>query len=110
MVNEIKGSALDSVIQNLGNSQKAENTQHNAAKSDTVKSPSGESSDVTLTNTAEQLRTLESKIQQQPVVDTQRVQALKQSIFDGTFNIDSKSTADKMAEFENLLSTSNKSK
>lgn len=110
MVNEIKGSAIDAVVQNLSNAQRSDKLQQDLAKTNSSESASGESSEVTLTNTAGKLQALEAEIQQQPVVDTQRVQAIKQSIFDGTFNLDNTSTANKMAEFENLLSSEPSSK
>ncbi len=104
MVNEINSSTLN-IVQNLGNSQQTEKLQQQSANKSESQSSSGESSDVTLTNTAEKLQALETQIKDQPVVDTQRVQAIKKSIFDGTFNLDSASTADKLATLENLLSS-----
>ncbi len=102
MINEIKGSPVN-VVQNLSNSQ----TDRLQSESGNRQSEgdSTDKSDVTITTTAEKLRALEAEIQSQPVVDTQRVQAIKKSIFDGTFNFDSGRTADKMAEFENLLTS-----
>lgn len=102
MVNEIKGSPVN-VVQNLTNSQ-ADRLQSESGNRQS-EGDSSDKSDVTLTSTAEKLRALEAEIQSQPVVDTQRVQAIKKSIFDGTFNMDSGRTADKMAEFEDLLSS-----
>ncbi len=103
MVNEIKGSMIDSVVQNLANSKKAEQSQLSSSASASSDSSSNGASEVTLTNTAEKLQALEAQIQQQPVVDSQRVQAVKQSIFDGTFNMDNQRTAEKLLDFENLL-------
>ena len=100
MVNEIKGAPVN-LVQTSPNSQS--NRLANESGDQQSNPNSGSRSEVTITNTAETLRALEAEIQKQPVVDTQRVQAVKQAIFDGTFNLDSERTAQKMAEFENLM-------
>ena len=61
--------------------------------------------DVSITDTASKLRELEAKVASQPVVDTQRVENIKQAIADGSFRVNANRTAEKMAEFENLLAS-----
>jgi negative regulator of flagellin synthesis FlgM len=55
---------------------------------------------VTLTDTASQLRKLESQIATVPIVDLSRVEGVKRSIVNGQFKIDSQRVADKMLNFE----------
>ena len=103
MVNDIKGTGIESVVQSLGNAQQADKAQQNRALNASTQSSAVDNSTVTITNTAETLQALEKSIENQPVVDTQRVQSIRQSILDGTFNLDNRQTAEKFAEFENLL-------
>jgi len=58
---------------------------------------------VSLTETSAQLRSIESSLAALPVVDTQRVEAIKQSIADGSYQIDAQSVADKLIDFEAIL-------
>lgn len=106
MVNEIKGNT-HSLIQNLsGKSQSGQvDRQNSAARHNDTGAPGSDSSDVRLTDSAEMLKALKSEIDKQPVVDTRRVNAIKQAVFDGSYNLDIERTADKMAAFENLLNS-----
>ena len=56
---------------------------------------------VTLTDAAAQLHKLEAKIASLPIIDTARVEDVKQSILSGKFHIDSPRVAEKMMSFEN---------
>ena len=98
MVNEIKGPN-NTLINGLANQQQAEQTANRAkaSSSDTARD------NVSLTDQAEKLRTLEASLDKQPVVDTKRVESIKQALLDGTYSVDSNKTAEKMAEFELLL-------
>ncbi len=60
---------------------------------------------MSLTDTAAKLRELEVKIANQPIVDTQKVENIKKAIADGTYRINVSRTAEKMVEFESLLSS-----
>jgi len=55
---------------------------------------------VSLTQAGNQLNQLENTIAKLPVVDTQRVESIKQSIASGSFEIDSARVADKLLNFE----------
>lgn len=66
--------------------------------------PQGPSADqVSLTPTAQQLRGLEQQIADQPVVDTQKVNAVKEALASGSFEIDPSRIADKMMSLEKAL-------
>ena len=106
MVNEIKGlnnSAINSLPVG-GNPQTAKHANTDTARqNNSAATPPG--SDVKLTDTASKLRQLEAKIASQPVVDTQKVESIKKAIADGTYRVNSARTAEKMAAFEDLLSS-----
>ena len=101
MVNEIKGPN-HALISGLANQQQAEQAKNR--ENTTGNKTQGTASDVvSLTDQAEKLRALENSIQNQPVVDTKRVESIRSAILDGTYTVDASRTAEKMAAFENLL-------
>lgn len=63
----------------------------------TAQSSSVETDKVSLSDTLSQL---EQTLAEVPVVDTAKVEAIKQSIEDGTYQIDSQELARKMIDFE----------
>lgn len=58
---------------------------------------------VSLTPTAQQLRNIEQQIADQPVVDTQKVNAVKDALATGSFDIDTDRIAGKMMSLEKAL-------
>lgn len=58
---------------------------------------------VSLTDTAARLREMENTLAKLPVVDNQRVEAVRQAIADGTFEVDAERVARKMLAFEQAL-------
>lgn len=58
---------------------------------------------VSLTDTAARLRELENSLAKMPVVDSQRVEALQQAIANGSYEMDSGRTAEKMLGLEQAL-------
>ncbi len=61
---------------------------------------------VSLTDTASRLQRLENSLASLPVVDTNRVESVKQALNEGSLNMDSKVTAEKMLGMETALSGS----
>ncbi|CAK0759289.1 negative regulator of flagellin synthesis FlgM [Gammaproteobacteria bacterium] len=59
---------------------------------------------VSLTAAAEHLRRAEDNSAKQPVVDTKRVEAIRQQIADGTHKVNASRVADKLLNFESSLS------
>lgn len=59
---------------------------------------------VTLTGTAARLRETEASLAGISVVDNQKVEQIKQSILEGSYQIDSKRIADKLIALEKNLS------
>lgn len=103
MVDEIKGSNL-AALSGLANQHKLDQAKEHANAAGNKTQGTAEDS-VSLTDQAEKLRALEAKVNDQPVVDTKRVEALRSAILDGTYTVDSAKTAEKMADFENLLNS-----
>ncbi|HKJ09229.1 MAG TPA: flagellar biosynthesis anti-sigma factor FlgM [Gammaproteobacteria bacterium] len=58
---------------------------------------------VSLTNTAQQLRSLANQVGQMPAVDTHKVQAIKHALANGTYEINPTRVANKMIAFERSL-------
>jgi negative regulator of flagellin synthesis FlgM len=75
-----------------------------ADKSTGRSAPQTQSTDqVSLTPTAQQLRGLEQQIANQPVVDTQKVNAVKEALASGSFEVDPNRIAGKMMSLEKAL-------
>ena len=58
---------------------------------------------VSLSDNAVQLGKLDNTAVSTPVVDTQRVEQVKQAIKDGTYEVDPARVADKLMQFESIL-------
>jgi len=58
---------------------------------------------VSLTDTAANLQKISLAINELPVVDSQRVESIRQAIANGTYEIDPQRTAEKMIGFEAAL-------
>jgi len=71
-------------------------TQQESGKSSTVDT-------VSLSDNAVQLGKLENTVVSTPVVDTQRVEHVKQAIKDGSYEVDPAKIADKLMQFESIL-------
>ena len=54
-------------------------------------------------SSAQTLEKIRESLASQPVVDRQKVEAVKQALQDGTYNINSENIAAKLIEFERLL-------
>lgn len=63
---------------------------------------------VSLTDTATNLQKLNQTINELPVVDSQRVEAVRQAIANGTYEIDPQRTAEKLIGFETALAATRK--
>lgn len=101
MVNEIKGPN-HALISGLANQQQAEQAKNHESAAGNKTVGTAEDS-VSLTDHAEKLRAIESSIENQPVVDTKRVESIRSAILDGSYTVDAMKTAEKMADFERLL-------
>lgn len=103
-VNNISGASSSQIhslqehrVQQQGQGNQA-NPQGNGANP-----AAGSSDSVTLTGTAAQLRGLEQELSKVPVVDTQRVDSVKNEIASGTFQVNPTRVAEKMMQIEGLI-------
>jgi len=76
-------------------------TEPTVAQQETGGSETGDT--VSLTDTAARMQKLENSLASQPVADTSRVESIKQALNEGTFEMDSKMTAEKMLGLETAL-------
>lgn len=65
--------------------------------------PSSVSDTVSLSDGARQLGKLEPTSIPAPVIDTERVEQVKQALADGSYNVDPEKIADKLMQFESML-------
>ena len=72
-------------------------------KSELETGRSAGSETVSLTDTAAKLQKLTQELESQPVVDADRVDAIKSSIDNGTYEVDPERIAEKMVAFERDL-------
>jgi len=103
--------AINSINNGIGNqthhindaqqSQRTAETRQNPQQQSTTSSSAADT--VQLTGTAAQLRSLEQQISALPVVDVQRVDAIKKEIASGTYEIDPPRVADKMIQIESAI-------
>lgn len=72
-----------------------------AAQQEAGKPATGDT--VSLTDAANLLKKLEKSLDALPVVDTQRTEALRRAIADGTYQVDPQRVADKLLAFDTML-------
>ena len=72
-----------------------------AAQQETGKSSATDT--VSLSDNAVQLGKVEHSVATAPVIDTQRVEQLRQAIANGSYEVDAGKVADKLMQFESIL-------
>jgi negative regulator of flagellin synthesis FlgM len=105
MVSEINGP-VSSLIQGPG---PTENRAQQGGNQQTPPAPAAQTGGdrVVLTDTASKLRASEQSIAATPVVDTQRVAQVRQTIEDGSYEVSPERIADKFMQFEARMPESN---
>jgi len=98
-INSISSSANPARVNNA--TDEAEITQENPATAETGQSSTMDT--VSLSDSAKQLGRLESSVSASPVIDTQRVEAVKKAISNGEYDIDPVKVASKLMQFESAL-------
>ncbi len=99
---EIENNRVASLVTpSSGQSGSVENQQsgHDKASSETT----GGSDRVSLTGDASRLQELERELGSQPVVDSQRVDAVRSAVENGTFEVNPERIAEKMMSLEQAL-------
>ncbi len=66
-------------------------------------SPAVTSDTVVITEAAAKFHAIEKSISQQPEVDQARVEALRQAVANGTYQIDPQRIAEKLLQFESMV-------
>ena len=90
---KVPGSADDAKINQTAEKPAADHETGEKSTTDTV----------SLSDKAVQLGKLDSSSISSPVVDTKRVEAVKQAIKDGSYEVDSAKVAEKLMQFESVL-------
>jgi len=99
---EIENNRIASLVTpSSGQSGSVENQQNGHDKTSS-ENTSG-SDRVSLTGDASRLQELERQLQSQPVVDSQRVDAVRSAVENGTFEVNPERIADKMMSLEQAL-------
>ena len=98
---EIKGIPPSMVSSAADDSQVKQAVEQTSTQQESGKSSTTDT--VSLSDNAVQLGKLENAAVSTPVVDTQRVEQVKQAIKDGSYEIDPAKVADKLMQFESIL-------
>jgi negative regulator of flagellin synthesis FlgM len=88
---------------------KANNTKKNTKSSAKNATKIADSDSIDLTENASKLQQIEQSLQDIPVIDTGRVEAISQSIEEGQYNIDNEKIADRIIKSETALHLKKKS-
>lgn len=92
---------LGAVNSSEGSNVLVARTEPTAAQQETGRPQTAET--VTLSDFAQQLRSMENNLGALPVVDTQRVEQVKQALQDGSYDFSSELVAAKFFQFETQL-------
>jgi negative regulator of flagellin synthesis FlgM len=98
---EINGIPPSKVSSTTDDSQVKRAVEQTSTQQESGKSATADT--VSLSDNAVQLGKLDNTAVSTPVVDTQRVEQVKQAIKDGTYEVDPAKVADKLMQFESIL-------
>jgi negative regulator of flagellin synthesis FlgM len=98
---EINGIPPSKVSSTTDDSQVKQAVEQTSTQQESGKSSTADT--VSLSDNAVQLGKLDNAAVSTPVVDTQRVEQVKQAIKDGTYEVDPAKVADKLMQFESIL-------
>jgi negative regulator of flagellin synthesis FlgM len=98
---DINGIPSAKVTSSTDDSQVKQSVEQTSTQKESGKSSTTDT--VSLSDNAVQLGKLENTVVSTPVVDTQRVEQVKQAIKDGSYEIDPARVADKLMQFESIL-------
>jgi len=105
MASQINGP-LNANASIVAEQRRAQGTQVRDAaqeRNSQAKAPVSPDETVTFSDTASHLRSLEKQLADQPIVNQEKVNAVKQAIQSGNFQVDATRVAEKMMQFEGLL-------
>lgn len=102
---EIENSRIASLVSDAGGHSKAVDRTAGDTGGSPEKASTGNSGadKVSLTGDARKLQDLEHQLESQPVVDSQRVDAVRSAVENGTFEVNPDRIADKILSLEEAL-------
>ena len=100
---DINGISSPKVHAPTEDTQLKQSVEQQPAKSDTGQSSVADT--VSLSDNAVQLGKVDNVAIAAPVVDTKRVEAMKQAISDGSYEVNTEKVADKLMQFESILTS-----
>ena len=101
---EIENSRIASLVSDAGGHSKAvDKTGDTGGSPDKGSTGNGGADKVSLTGDARKLQDLENQLESQPVVDSQRVEAVRSAVENGTFEVNPDRIADKILSLEEAL-------
>ena len=100
---DINGISSPKVHAPTDDTQLKQSVEQQPAKSDTGQSSVADT--VSLSDNAVQLGKVDNVAVAAPVVDTKRVEAMKQAISDGSYEVNTEKVADKLMQFESILTS-----
>lgn len=105
MAIEINNNIPPATSQGVDSGNRSQATENQSNKAGTAETSSSAKSvdQVSLTHTAQTLRELAETVAKESVVDTDKVNAIKQALADGSFEVDAERIAGKLAEMEKAL-------
>jgi len=98
---EINGITNAKVPESVDDSKIRHPAEQSAGQQESGKSSTSDT--VSISDNAAQLGKTDNSAVATPVVDTQRVEQIKQAISNGSFEIDPAKIADKLMQFESIL-------
>jgi negative regulator of flagellin synthesis FlgM len=102
-IDNIKGLPPARVQNDGGDGRVKARSDESRTASRREESPSSTADTVSFTDAARRLRELEKSVAGLPVVDAQRVDAVKKSLEDGAYQVRPERVADKLVSFEGAL-------
>jgi len=105
MANQIDptvGNNLHALVADQARTQQS-NNESNRRSAPPAAATTAPSDRVQLTETATLLQNLEKQVAAMPVVDTQRVEAVRGQVEEGRFHVDPERVADKMINLERMI-------
>lgn len=100
---DINGISSSKVSSPTDDSKLKPAVEQQTSNPDTGKSSTADT--VSLSDNAVQLGKIDNSVIAAPVVDTKRVEEVKQAISDGTYKVDAEKIADKLMKFESILTS-----
>jgi negative regulator of flagellin synthesis FlgM len=100
---EIKQPASSNAGLSTSTGKKADTAQNVAPEKVSATQNVGESSTVTVTDSALKLLQIENALAEMPSFDAEKVESIKQALSDGSYTINTDSIAEKLISFEQDL-------